>query len=110
MHKTILAACCLVVLTIGLSAFLFDGTEASPATVVKDTGCLVKDADGGQTWDPDCKVHMVYRYDASSNLQFIHYQDKGRLPEGAPRPQKAVKTQAFVTCGGCLLQGTYEEI
>ena len=110
MQKTILAASCLVVTILGLSAFLPDATEASPATVVKDTGCAVKDADGNQTWDPECKVHIVYRYDAASNLQFIHYQDKGRLPDGAPRPQKALKTQAVVTCGGCLLQGTYEEI
>jgi hypothetical protein len=110
MQRILIAVFCLSALALGLSTALSEATEASPATVVKDTGCLVKDADGDQIWDPECKVHLVYKYDAANNVQFVHYQDKGRLPDGAPRPQKAVKTQAVVNCNGCLLQGTYEEI
>ena len=73
-------------------------------------GCNVKDANGVQYFDPACETHTVVKRDDAGAIVFVQYQDHGHLPPGAAFPKKAVHTTAVVNCGGCALQGTYEEV
>ena len=62
---------------------------ATAATADKGTGCLVRDADGNYTADPECTWHNVIKRDENGALVSYIYQDIGTLPEGAPHPDKA---------------------
>ena len=58
--------------------------------VSSGTGCIVTDAYGGHHYDPNCNWHDVSTYDEGGNLIKYKYQDQGTLPEGAPRPARAI--------------------
>lgn len=83
---------------------------AGSAQTSSGNGCAVKDADGVQYWDTACEWHLVWKTDRNGNVMFVHYQDHGQVPETAPRPATALFSSTFVGCGGCMLQGTYEEV
>lgn len=97
------AVCCLAFVNRDIEA-------ASPAVVEDGQGCVVKDANNVQYFDAACEYHFVYKLDENGDLEFVNYQDKGRLPAGAALPNRAYRTQSVVTCGGCILEGTYDEI
>ena len=109
MKRVLLTAFCLIA-AVGFAWFVKTQTSASPAETLKGTGCLVKDADGVQYWDEECQYHIVYKYDKDGELQFVYYQDHGTVPETAPKPSTATRFGHVVTCNGCRLEGTYEEI
>jgi|LZQP01.1.fsa_nt_gb hypothetical protein len=69
------------------------------ATAEKGTGCLVRDADGAYHYDAECKWTLVTRRNAVGEIVLYSYQDKGSLPEGAPHPDAALKTD--YDAGGC---------
>jgi hypothetical protein len=73
------------------------------ATVESGTGCLVRDADGVYHVDAECKWTLVMKTDAEGNITLYNYQDKGALPEGAPVPSKALKTDFESGCSGSEL-------
>ncbi len=52
-------------------------------------GCLVRDGVGDYHFDANCEWHTVLKLDKAGVIQFFSYQDKGTLPEGAPRPKGA---------------------
>lgn len=55
-------------------------------------GCLVRDANGDYHTDNACQWHIIVKRDKNGAFVSASYQDKGTLPEGAPRPDKALKT------------------
>ena len=60
-----------------------------PAAAVAESGqgCLVADANGAYSLDPNCEYHIVSRRDGG--IGFVSYQDHGQLPENAPHPATA---------------------
>lgn len=73
------------------------------ATAEKGTGCLVRDAEGAYHYDSKCKWTLTKRTNALGNLVLYNYQDKGTLPEGAPAPDAALKTDYDAGCTGSEL-------
>ncbi len=74
------------------------------ATPLKGTGCLVRDADGNYHLDTECEWHIVQKLDKDGNPKSFIYQDKGKLPEGAPHPSSASKNS------GALSDCDYTEV
>lgn len=91
-------------------AFAVSTASALPAVTESGLGCLVQDANGVQYVDSACEYHLVYKLDEAGNIVFVHYQDHGQLPPGAALPTEAVRTTLFVSCGGCVYEGTYEQV
>lgn len=58
------------------------------------------------------RARMVYRhhFDEEGNLIFIKYQDHGTLPDGAAKPSEAPRSRFTFVCGGCPLEGEYEQV
>lgn len=52
-------------------------------------GCLVRDGAGAYHFDATCEWHTVVKRDKDGAIQFFSYQDKGKLPDGAPKPKGA---------------------
>jgi hypothetical protein len=52
-------------------------------------GCLVRDGAGAYHYDAACEWHTVVKKDKAGAIQFFSYQDKGKLPDTAPKPAKA---------------------
>jgi len=81
------------------AAFAKPDKPENAATTADGTGCLVRDAEGKYHFDATCKWHTVVKKDKDGKIVLYRYQDKGQLPEGAPRPAKADKTTT--TWPGC---------
>lgn len=73
------------------------------ATTESGTGCLVRDAEGAYHFDADCKWSLTMKTDADGNITLYNYRDAGTLPEGAPHPDKAMKTSFEAGCSGSEL-------
>ena len=73
------------------------------ATAEKGTGCLVRDADGAYHYDSKCKWTLTKRTNAVGDLVLYKYHDKGSLPDGAPTPDAALKTDYNAGCTGSEL-------
>lgn len=90
--SSVLGACLLAVGMTG-AAWAKPAKPLNAATTESGTGCLVRDADGNYHADADCAWHVVVKRDKDGNLLSFKYQDKGSLPEGAPRPSSALKVE-----------------
>nr|WP_321441785.1 hypothetical protein [uncultured Hyphomonas sp.] len=75
------------------------GKPVNAATPEKGKGCLVRDADGAYHYDSNCKWKLVIRRNALGEIVQYSYQDKGSLPDSAPHPDAALKTE--YEAGGC---------
>jgi adenosylmethionine-8-amino-7-oxononanoate aminotransferase len=95
-----------------VAIFMQPGTavSAAAAEVTSGSGCSVQDANGVQYFDSGCSWHLVVKRYASKEIEFVSYQDEGQLPVGAALPASAIHGSVYVSCGGCVLQGTYEHV
>lgn len=99
----------LLALTVGL-VLAVAPASSMPAETSKGTGCIVEDANGVHYFDAECRWHQVVKRDKNGNIAFVHYQDHGQLPPGAALPGRALHTTLPFFCGGCILQGNYEQV
>jgi hypothetical protein len=77
------------------------------ATTGSGTGCLVADANGVYSVDPECEYHFVERANANGETVLFSYNDHGQLPEGAPRPRSARRNDVtFTLADGTTCEGT----
>ena len=96
--KTIASVCILVAAVATPSIVLAKAENAAVAE--SGQGCLVADANGAYTFDAACSYHVVTRNDQSGNLVLVSYHDQGNLPDGAPRPSRALRRDVSSTVGG----------
>jgi hypothetical protein len=69
------------------------------AKTAEGTGCMVRDGAGAYHFDAKCTWHTVVKTDKDGTVVLFRYQDKGQLPEGAPRPTQPAK--ALTVYPGC---------
>lgn len=81
------------------AAFAKPDGPVNAAETDSGSGCLVRDANGDYHFDEACVWHVVVKRDKNGAVTSSIYQDKGNLPDGAPRPDKALKTTT--TYPGC---------
>jgi hypothetical protein len=74
------------------------------AVTDRGKGCLVADANGAYTLDPNCDYHIVTRNQGGALVR-VSYQDQGNLPEGAPRPTSARRAPVSAVIGGQTCEG-----
>lgn len=106
-HALIIAASCALAVA-GLSATaLAKPNNPNAAETSSGEGCLVRDADGVYHFDASCKWHLVVKRDKNGALVNFSYQDKGQLPDGAPRPSSAIRNSGpWPACGGDINEVT----
>lgn len=101
MRKTIPLLASAILLAASIPAVAApDGKATNAAYPDSGTGCLVQ---GSETdpllLDPDCKFHIVRKYDKDGNQIWFHYQDKGTLQPGNEVPTSTVRID--LSGGGC---------
>ncbi|MEE2692467.1 MAG: hypothetical protein VX640_13095 [Pseudomonadota bacterium] len=88
-------------------AFAKPDKPENAAQTSSGSGCLVRDAVGAYHYDADCQWHLVVKRDKDGNLVSFSYQDKGKLPEDAPHPDKAMKNSGpWPACGADINEVT----
>lgn len=90
----------IVFVTIIASTFAIIGVSSAsalPATVERDSGCLVGYSDLPYLFDDTCRAQSVFKLDADGSFQFYIYQDHGRLPADYLLPSEAV-LESFELC------------
>lgn len=106
-HYKILPTACafgaLAALAISGTALAKPDKPITAATTESGTGCLVRDADGAYHFDADCKWSLTMKTDENGNITLYNYRDAGTLPEDAPHPDKALKTDFAAGCSGTEL-------
>lgn len=96
--KTVAGVCLLVAVVATPSIVLAKAENAAVAE--SGQGCLVADANGNYTFDTACNYHIVTRNGPNGNLVLVSYHDQGTLPDGAPRPSRAIRRDVSSTVGG----------